>query len=77
MTQVSITVDDAHLDAMSEVVDALRARGLHVEQVLDEVGVITGSVSQDRHAALEAVDGVVSVVPEQHYRLPPPDSPIQ
>lgn len=77
MTQVSITVDDAHLDAMSEVVDALRARGLHVEQVLDEVGVITGSVSQDRHAALEAVDGVVSVVPEQRYRLPPPDSPVQ
>ena len=77
MTQVSITVDDAHLDTMGQVVAALRARGLRVEQVLDELGIITGSVAQGRHAALEAVDGVAAVVQEQQYRLPPPDSPVQ
>jgi hypothetical protein len=77
MTQVSITVDDAYLDAMGQVVDALRAQGLKVEQVLDELGIITGSVSPDRQAALESVDGVASVAREQQHRLPPPDSPLQ
>jgi hypothetical protein len=77
VTQVSITVDDSHLDAISQVVAALRARGLHVDQVLDELGIITGSVPQGQHDALRSVDGVVSVEQGQHFRLPPPDSPVQ
>ena len=77
MTQVSITVDDAHLDAMGQVADALRARGLRVDRVLDELGIITGSVPQGQHDALRAVDGVASVEQEQRFRLPPPDSPLQ
>jgi hypothetical protein len=50
---------------------------MRVDQVLKEVGVITGSVPDDRLHALDAVPGVESVEGTTTFQLPPPDSPIQ
>ncbi len=77
MTQFSVTVDDGHLPDLGSVVDSLRARGMQVEQVLEGLGVITGTAPSDVREALTDVEGVVSVDEQQTYQLPPPDAPVQ
>jgi hypothetical protein len=59
------------------VAEKLRAAGMNVEQVLSEVGVITGSVAAGRQASLADLPDVVSVEPEHSFQLPPPDAEIQ
>ena len=75
LTRVSVTIDDEHLDTIDEVAEALRERGMQVEQVLPSVGIVTGSV-QDV-AALNSVPGVVSVDLEEGIDIGPPDQEIQ
>ncbi|WP_247048722.1 hypothetical protein [Arthrobacter rhizosphaerae] len=76
MVNINVTVDPEHLSAIGDVADALRARGMQVEQVLQS-GFITGSVPNDSRPALESVDGVQSVDEDLGYRLPPPEEDIQ
>ena len=77
MVQVSVTVDDEHLDVLDVVAQALRARGMAVDQVFDGLGIITGSVPAADRAALTGVDGVASVDEQLSHQLPPPDAPVQ
>jgi hypothetical protein len=77
MVQLSVTVDDGHLPALDAVVAQLRAHGMQVEQVLEGLGVVTGSAPSTVRDALTAVEGVVSVDEQLTHRLPPPDSPVQ
>jgi hypothetical protein len=75
VVRLSVTVDDGH--AIEEVAAGLRARGMEVAQVLEGIGVITGSAPDDARPALAAVEGVASVDEELTHRLPPPDAPVQ
>jgi hypothetical protein len=77
MTHVSVTVDERHLSALDGVVQGLRARGMHVDQVLGALGIITGSVPPGTLGALSAVTGVASVDEQRGHRLPPPGAPVQ
>lgn len=77
MTRVSVTVDDRHLSALEGVVQGLRARGMQVDQVLDALGIITGSVPAGTLGALSTVTGVASVDEQRVHRLPPPGAPVQ
>lgn len=74
--QVVISVADDRFD-LSAVVDALRVAGLRVTEVLDGVGVVTGTVDGAALGALSTVPGVVDVERSRVYDLPPPDSPVQ
>jgi hypothetical protein len=75
MVQLSVTVDDGH--AIEEVAAGLRARGMQVAQVLDGIGVITGSAPEDVRQTLAGVEGVASVDEQLTHRLPPPDADVQ
>jgi hypothetical protein len=75
MVQLSVTVDDGH--AVEEVAAALRARGMAVAQVLDGIGVITGSAPDEARTALSSVEGVASVDEQLTHQLPPPDAEVQ
>ena len=79
MAQVSVTVtvDDEHVRAITDVAAALRDRGMHVEQVLGTVGAVTGSVPQELRQSLSDVVGVAHVSGEARVQLPPPDAPVQ
>ncbi|MDK0524049.1 hypothetical protein [Streptomyces sp. ML-6] len=57
----------------AEVVGALRRAGLTVTSEQPVLGTLSGTVTEDRVAALAAVDGVDSVDRERTYRLPPHD----
>ena len=76
--KITISVADDALDRIDEVVAALESGGLHVEQVLRPLGVITGSVEDtQRVQALGAVTGVAGVEPQRRVQLPPPESDVQ
>ena len=77
MVNLSVTVDDGHLPAIDKVAEELRARGMEVAQVLDGLGIITGSAPEESRSALTGVEGVASVDEELTYQLPPPDAPVQ
>lgn len=75
--QVVISVADDQLARLTEVVDELRAAGLRVGEVLDSVGVVTGTVDGAAVSALSTVPGVLEVERSRVYRVPPPDSSVQ
>lgn len=77
MAGVTITVNDTHLDRIEEVAAHLRSSGMQVDQVLNEIGVISGSVPDDRRQLLKTVTGVQSVEDAATVQLPPPESPVQ
>jgi hypothetical protein len=77
MVELSVTVDDGHLPAIEDVAARLRARGMQVEQVLEGLGIITGSASSAVRNSLTAVEGVAAVDEQLTHQLPPPDAPVQ
>jgi len=62
---------------LSDVKKKLTESGFAVDQVLDEIGVITGTSSDDDVEKLRKVAGVTDVSPEHSIDIGPPDSPIQ
>lgn len=78
MSHVSVSIDDAHLPSIGRVAQALREHGMLVEQVLDGVGIITGSVAPDRRRTLELVPGVDAVLDDGLvHQLPDPGADVQ
>ncbi|MDJ0349107.1 hypothetical protein [Cryobacterium sp. PH29-G1] len=77
MISVSIVVDDSHTAGIVDVAARLRAAGMSVENVLDTVGIITGSVSEQQLGALGRVEGVESVDRDRQVHLPPPEDDVQ
>lgn len=77
MAEVTVTVDDDHLDKVDEVAAALRATGLNITEVNDAIGIISGSIDAGSRAAAAEVAGVSSVEDAVSPRIPPPDSPVQ
>ncbi|MBF2065957.1 MAG: ketohydroxyglutarate aldolase [Calothrix sp. C42_A2020_038] len=73
---LSILVDEQHKDKILEVVEALQAYGMKVESIMEQIGVITGSIDSDIKA-LSNITGVAAVEVAQQYQLPPPSSEIQ
>ena len=72
-----ISVDEDHLDKISSVVKNLQSAGLYVEQLMENLGIITGSCDSSNVQALSQVEGVSSVETERTYQIAPPDSDIQ
>lgn len=75
--EVTIAVDDDHVGDLDAVARRLREAGLSVENVLAEIGIITGRIDGSRAANLEDVEGVAQVERSREYQLAPPDSEIQ
>jgi hypothetical protein len=75
--QVNVSVADDHLDRFSEVVQRLEQAGLNVEQQLQGLGAVSGSIESDKLADLERVKGVAAVEPARTFQIAPPDSEIQ
>ncbi|MDQ3403179.1 MAG: hypothetical protein M3548_07255 [Actinomycetota bacterium] len=75
---VLVTVDDAALSRLAEVVARLRDAGMVIEKVMEPVGTITGSVPADTLDALRAVSGVEIVERQaRSFGIPAPESDIQ
>ncbi len=74
---ISISVKDAHLATIELVSQKLQAGGMTVEHVLQNIGIISGSIDSSLMNALSQIEGVKQVEQERTYQLAPPDSDIQ
>ncbi len=74
---LSVSVDDEHLDRFSEVVAWVEDAGMDVEQKLEEIGVLTGSIDSEKLESLSRVEGVSFVEESRQFRIAPPDSDVQ
>ena len=75
--QVTISVDDAHLEQIDQVAEQLKTAGLSVDQTMSTLGIVTGSVDSEKMSSLSEVAGVDSVEVDKTITLPPPGSDIQ
>jgi hypothetical protein len=75
--RITVTVGDDHVHDVNGVAEHLKGAGMRVEQVLDAMGIITGSVPADRRAALERLPGVAGVEVDHDFQIAPPDADIQ
>ncbi|MFC5289819.1 hypothetical protein ACFPM7_22425 [Actinokineospora guangxiensis] len=75
--RVVVVIADSGLARLPEVVAGLRAAGLRVDEVLDSVGVVTGSVPTGLVSALTEIDGVEGIEPVTGFQLPDPGSDVQ
>jgi hypothetical protein len=74
---VSVLVKDEYRERILEVVAALQAEGMKVEQLMEQIGIITGSIDSTKLAGIERIEGVSAVELAQRYQLEPPTSEIQ
>ena len=74
---VNVALADDCMDRFSEVVKAAKKAGLKVEQELELLGMMSGSIDSSKLEKLSRVPGVATVERAQEYQLPPPDSEVQ
>lgn len=74
---ITVTVRHEYLADTSRIAEQLAAGGMQVENVLSQLGMITGSLAEGQRTALAGIEGVESVDEDQQVVLPPPDSEIQ
>ena len=78
MEKVVVSVSDDQMADLSQVLADLREAGLVVDNVLQLLGTVTGSVDDPGAISrLEQVPGVAAVQRAQHYQLPHPDTDVQ
>ncbi len=72
-----VSVDEEHLGRFSEVVKSIKDAGMDVEQKMEEIGVLTGSIDHEKVERLRKVEGVSDVEQSRRFQIAPPDSDIQ
>ncbi len=72
---VALVVDDDGLQDLDGVLRRARRAGLRGAQVLESIGVITGTAAPDAVEPLSRLRGVRAAEVERTIQLPPPDQP--
>lgn len=62
--------------SLSEIKKEVSSAGFAVDQVLDEIGCITGSGNNDIVKKLEKIPGITDVSPETPIDIGPPNAPV-
>jgi hypothetical protein len=75
--RLSVSISDSHMGRISDVAAAAERAGMEVEQQLPQIGVLTGTIEQDRLQALQRVPGVQHVEEEREVGIAPPGSRLQ
>ena len=74
---VSVSIDEEHISQILEVATRLNSAGMNIEHIMENLGIIVGSIDSEKMNTLAQIEGVEHCEPEQEYHLPPPDSEIQ
>ena len=75
--EVVVSVDDAHAGSLPEVADGLRALGMRVDGLMEELGTVTGSIKASDLERVRGLRGIADVERSREFQLPPPDSEVQ
>lgn len=71
MPRVMVSIDDDSMTDLPRLVADLRQAGLQVDEVLDALGTVTGSIDRESVESLLAVPGVAHVEWQRDIHLPP------
>jgi hypothetical protein len=74
---ITVTVQDEHLADIDQLAERLRCAGMHIEQIMRPIGIITGSVAPAQRHSITTMPGVAAIEDEMTCQLPPPDSEVQ
>lgn len=74
---VSVAIEDANLEEFDAVLKRAKRAGLKARQVLPEIGVVTGTIDDEKLPALRKLKGIASVEAIRQIQLPPPESDTQ
>ena len=72
-----ISIADQHLSRFSQVIKDTEKAGLDVETKDKDLGLVTGSIDEEKVDSLRKVKGVEHVETERNIQIPPPESDIQ
>jgi hypothetical protein len=75
--KVNVSIADKSMSDFKTVVRRCREAGLNVEQELEPIGVLTGSIESNRLLDLEQVEGITAVERQQEIHVLPPDRDVQ
>lgn len=75
--KLSISVDEEHLSQFPKIMKEVEKAGMEIDQELEDLGVATGAIDEDKVAALREVEGVEHVEEEREFQIAPPDSDVQ
>ncbi len=75
--QVNVSIAEDYLDRFPEVIARGKQAGLKVEQELELLGMVSGSIDSAKLEKLSKVPGVATVERAHEFQLPPPDSEVQ
>jgi hypothetical protein len=74
---VLVSFDPTHPGGVERIAEALRSAGLEIDDVLGELGTITGKCADEAVPALSRVPGVTNVESGRGAGIAPPGSPVQ
>ncbi len=74
---LSVSVDDEHVHRFSEVLEGVKNAGMDVEQEMEGIGVMSGSIDSEKVDSLRKVEGVSHVEQSRRFQIAPPDSDVQ
>jgi hypothetical protein len=74
---VNVSIAEDHLDKIDVVVKRMQRAGLKVDQRLDAIGVVSGSIDPARVERLESLGGVASVERSRQVSIPPHEEETQ
>ncbi|NES06242.1 MAG: ketohydroxyglutarate aldolase [Okeania sp. SIO2F4] len=74
---VLISIHDSYLNQMTQLAEKLQAIGMKNLQLMQTVGVITGSIDESQVANISNLEGIVNWEFSQDIQISPPDSLVQ
>jgi predicted transcriptional regulator len=63
-------------DSLGDIKKQLTEKGFTVEQVMDEIGCITGTATEEAVKKMKTIPGVTDISPDTDINIGPPDSPV-
>jgi hypothetical protein len=74
---LSIAVSDEHSHKFSNIVKKMKKAGLKVDEEMEGLGIVTGSIDSAKVDSLRDLEGVKHVEEQRNVHIPPPESSVQ
>ena len=75
--RVNVAIDEKYQGRFSQVVKRMKSAGFKVDEELQDIGVVTGSIDSDKLLELEQVEGVAAAERSGEIRIAAPESDVQ
>lgn len=74
---VNVSVDDAHIGEIQDVVDTLKTEGMRIDHVLKAIGTVSGRLPLAKLDQVRLVEGVSRIERAREIQLAPPEDDVQ